>query len=37
MDVSPENFQSSRGEEGVKRLTRAQDFCEGFSQTQQGK
>lgn len=37
MDVSTENFQSLRGEEVVKQLTRAQAFCEGFSQTQQGK
>lgn len=37
MDVSIENFQSLRGEEGVKQLPRAQAFCEGFSQTQQGR
>lgn len=37
MDVSTENFQSLRGEEGVKQLPHAQGFCEGFSQTQQGK
>lgn len=38
MDLSTENFHSSRGEEGVnKQLPHAQAFCEGFSQTQQGK